>query len=193
MRLFFEAVLDPAALAEAWTAGRMLAADSSLPGHQLRWMDRDAFHLTLRFLGEVDRRFVPELTESVASLDGFGRFELRLDRIGSFGGRRPRVIWIGVERGPGLDRLTALRRALDAAIAPIGGIDAQSGQGAFRPHLTLARVRRRASSGELAAIRASVDRAAPPNTRARVEQVALVHSTLLKDGPRYRRLASVAL
>jgi len=193
MRLFFEAVLDPAALAQSWTAGQKLAADSSLPGHRIRWVDRSAVHLTLRFLGEVDERFAPELTESAASLDGFGQFELRLDRIGSFGGRRPRVIWIGVEPGPGLDRLTALRATLDTALASIGEIGVQSGQGSFRPHLTLGRVRRQASVEELAAIRESVDRAPPLNIRARVQHVALVHSTLLRDGPGYRRLASVAL
>lgn len=186
MRLFIEASLDDAALDAAWAAGRALTQAGSVPERSVRWVKRSAFHLTLRFLGEIEEDRVPEIVEALGELEGSGRFELSLNRIGCFGGRRPRVIWVGVAPGQGLDRLSALRGELDLALGAAGIGNEQE---AFRPHLTLGRVRRQASRTDRAQIRESVDRAEALDIDAVVERVALVHSTLLTDGPRYRRLA----
>ena len=190
MRLFVEAVLDPSALDACRSAGRTLAAGSSFPERRVRWVAREASHLTLRFLGEVEDDRAPEIAESLSALEGSGGFELQFDRVGRFGGRRPRVIWIGFAADTGLERLWALRSELDSALETMG---IEPERTAFRPHLTLGRVRRRASPDDLAAIRAAVDRAEPLRQRAAVGQVALVHSTLLTDGPHYRRLARIDL
>ncbi len=190
MRLFIEAALNESALDAAWLAGRNLSQTESFPEHRVRWVRRDAIHLTLRFLGEIEEDRVPEIVEALGGFEGSGRFELRLDRIGCFGGRRPRVIWVGVAPGEGLDRLSALRDELDAALGAAG---VELERDVFRPHLTLGRVRRQASRADLAQIVKSVDLADAPDIDAVVERVALVHSTLLTDGPRYRRLAYVDL
>ncbi len=190
MRLFVEAVLDRSALAACWSAGRALAADPSFPERRVRWVSREASHLTLRFLGEVEEEGASAIMESLAALEGSGGFELQLDEIGSFGGRRPRVIWVGFAADAGLQRLRMLRSDLDSALDAVG---IEPELGAFRPHLTLGRVRRQASHDDLTAIRQAVDRAEPLRVRSAVKQVALVHSTLLTDGPRYRRLARIDL
>ena len=60
-----------------------------LPG--ARWIDPENYHLTLRFIGDVDDQTELE----VASLLGRVRrkpFELRFDALSSFGGRRPRAV-----------------------------------------------------------------------------------------------------
>ena len=190
MRLFVEAVLDQSALAACWSAGRALAADPSFPERRIRWVSREASHLTLRFLGEVEEHRVSAITESLAALEGSGGIELQLDEIGSFGGRHPRVIWVGFAADAGLDRLRALRSDLDSALEA-NGIEPEAG--VFRPHLTLGRVRRQASREDLAAIRQAIDRAEPLRVRSSVAQVALVHSTLSTNGPIYRRLARIDL
>ena len=186
MRLFIEALLNESALDAAWSAGRDLARSESIPERSVRWVRREAFHLTLRFLGEVEEDRVPAIIESLGELEGSGRIELSLDRVGWFGGRRPRVIWVGVAPDEGLDRLSALRVELDDALVAAGiGLERES----FRPHLTLGRVRRQASRTDLAQIRNALEQADATGVAAVVERVALVHSTLLTDGPRYRRLA----
>src|SRR5207249_9082592 len=75
-----------------------------LPG--ARWVDPENYHLTLRFIGDVDDR----LAHEVASMLGMVRrttFELRFDRLLSFGGRKPRAVVAAVAPTPALMELQA--------------------------------------------------------------------------------------
>ena len=190
MRLFVEAVLEPSALDEVWSVGQEMRADPSFPENSVRWVKREAMHLTLRFLGEVDEGQLDQIEAAIAELEGVGHLDLRTSEVGSFGGRRPRVVWVGLARDEGFDQLQRLRDQLDHALLSVGF---EREQGAYRPHLTLGRVRRQATQRDLAAIRSAVDAAQPMDIRTAVDRVALVESRLLRDGPRYRRLASVEL
>ena len=190
MRLFVEAVVDPRALDDAWAVGQQLRDGAPFPSGAVRWVKREAMHLTLRFLGEQEEPRAEQIAGALASMAGSGRIELRIVEVGTFGGRRPRVIWLGVARDRGFAQLAALRQRLDAALSEVG-LEAE--RGVYRPHLTLGRVRRRASAADLAAIRAAVNHAPPLDIGAAVTRAALVESTLLADGPRYRRLAITEL
>src|SRR5437867_392019 len=87
-------------LPEAWTAALTRAQDTlrgrGLDG--LRWTRPEGIHLTLKFLGNVDERRVPELGASLEqAVAGLRPFTLRLSGLGSFGPpARPRVVWAGV-------------------------------------------------------------------------------------------------
>ena len=189
-RIFIEAVMDDAVLDAAWQVGERMRREASFPESAIRWVKRDAMHLTLRFLGDVEEAGLVHVMEAMTSLEGSGRLRVRLDRVGAFGGRRPRVIWVGLAEDDGLEQLRAVRTQLDAALA-VAQFEAESGR--FRPHLTLGRVRRQATKPQLASIQAAVDAATALSIESVVERVALVESTLLKDGPRYRRLAMTEL
>ena len=189
-RIFIEAVMDDAVLDAAWQVGERMRREASFPESAIRWVKRDAMHLTLRFLGDVEEAGLVRVMEAMTSLEGSGRLRVRLDRVGAFGGRRPRVIWVGLAEDDGLEKLRAVRTQLDAALA-VAQFEAESGR--FRPHLTLGRVRRQATKPQLASIQAAVDAATALSIESVVERVALVESTLLKDGPRYRQLAMTEL
>ena len=189
-RIFIEAVMDDAVLDAAWQVGERMRREASFPESAIRWVKRDAMHLTLRFLGDVEEAGLVRVMEAMTSLEGSGRLRVRLDRVGAFGGRRPRVIWVGLAEDDGLEQLCAVRTQLDAALA-VAQFEAESGR--YRPHLTLGRVRRQATKPQLASIQAAVDAETALSIESVVERVALVESTLLKDGPRYRRLAMTEL
>ena len=189
-RIFIEAVMDDAVLDAVWQVGERMRREASFPESAMRWVKRDAMHLTLRFLGEVEEAGLVHVMEAMTSLEGSGRLRVRLDRVGAFGGRRPRVIWVGLAEDDGLEKLRAVRTQLDAALA-VAQFEAESGR--YRPHLTLGRVRRQATKPQLASIQAAFDAATALSIESVVERVALVESTLLKDGPRYRRLAMTEL
>ena len=115
----------------------------------VRWARPEASHLTLQFLGNVDRErmlaLVPALGEAVAT-HRIGTVALR--GVGAFpSARRARVVWLGVTDGAGAltDLADALRRVTEAplGIAP----DAKP----FTPHVTLGRVRVPARGADLAA------------------------------------------
>lgn len=113
----------------------------SWPG--LRWTGRDAWHLTLAFLGEVTEpvcaRLVPRLERAAARRP---RLPLSLGGAGAFpGAARARVLWTGVQGDPlALAALAALAESVAAGARRAGAPPPEEGR-RFRPHLTLARCR----------------------------------------------------
>ncbi len=70
------------------------APQGPLPGG--RWIEPENLHLTLRFVGDIDKPQAREFADGLASID-IDAFELRLAGLGAFGGNEPRSIWAGVE------------------------------------------------------------------------------------------------
>lgn len=100
-----------------------------------RWIDPENYHITLRFIGDVDHQTANEVADSLDRLSHSMRFSVRLTHLGTFGGDKPRALYAGVEPGEHLSRLQAAQeRVLQrAGLAPEGR--------KFVPHVTLARLR----------------------------------------------------
>ena len=76
-----------------------------------RWIDPENYHVTLRFIGDVDDRVACEFADQLAEIRA-PAFELRFDGLGSFGGRKPRALWAGIDAS---EPLTGLQRAHERA------------------------------------------------------------------------------
>ena len=127
MPRLFSGLEIPAALGERRA---MLRAGPS----GARWIDPENYHLTLRFIGDVDDITGREFAAQLARIRS-DRFELALQGLGSFGGRKPRAVWAGVAPSPALASLQrAHERAARSAGLPPEGRN-------FTPHVTLARLR----------------------------------------------------
>lgn len=113
-------------------AARLTMLRSGLSG--ARWIDPENYHLTLRFIGDVDGATARDFTNALGEID-IGPFNLRLDGLGSFGGKKPRAVFADVAPSPALD---ALRRAHERA-ARGAGLPPESRN--FKAHVTLARLR----------------------------------------------------
>ncbi len=106
---------------------------TGLPG--ARWTDPDDFHLTLRFVGEVDNPTFEELGEALTSVQA-PPFELALKGLGVFPPRgEPHTLWVGVEDA---EPLLALKRRIDRVVRSLGIPDERRN---FHPHVTIARFR----------------------------------------------------
>jgi 2'-5' RNA ligase len=179
MRLFI-AVAVPGTIASELEAA-VAPLRSSWPS--LRWTGRDAWHLTLAFLGEVNDavavKLAPRLERAAAR---HYRLTLSLAGCGAFpGADRARVLWTCVhEEGKGL---AALAASAGAGARRAGAPPAEEGR-RFRPHLTLARTRAavdvRALTAELS------DYAGSPWT---AEEIYLIRSRP-DSRPRYETLGS---
>ncbi len=66
-----------------------------------RWTSLENFHLTLRFIGEVDEGTAADVDEALLRLKA-RPFSLQLAGVGVFGGDKLRQLWVGVEREPAL-------------------------------------------------------------------------------------------
>ncbi|MEX2129430.1 MAG: RNA 2',3'-cyclic phosphodiesterase [Xanthobacteraceae bacterium] len=103
-----------------------------LPG--ARWIDPANYHMTLRFIGDVDG----DIGRDVMQLLGGVRrpaFEIALDRLDQFGGRKPRAVFAGASPNPVLTELQAEHERLLRRI----GLPPESRK--FAPHVALARLR----------------------------------------------------
>jgi 2'-5' RNA ligase len=105
---------------------------------RVTWTRREQFHLTLKFLGNVEGGRVAGLVEAVrGACHGFAPLRLRAQGVGCFPElRSPRVVWLGV-RDAG-DALPRLQRAIELASA---GFTAQEPEQRFSGHVTLGRIK----------------------------------------------------
>jgi 2'-5' RNA ligase len=111
-----------------------------LPG--ARWITPDNYHLTLRFIGDVD----DTIAQEVASLLGRvrrGAFDLHFEGLISFGGRKPRAVVAAVAPAQALLEVQAEQERLMQRI----GLEPEGRK--YTPHVTLARLRE-SSSREVA-------------------------------------------
>ena len=103
-----------------------------LPG--ARWIDVENYHITLRFIGDVDGRTADEVVERLDRIDR-PEFQIRLDGIGSFGSKKPHSVWAGVTPNP---EMFALQAEIERICQRIG-LSADPRK--FTPHVTLARLK----------------------------------------------------
>jgi RNA 2',3'-cyclic 3'-phosphodiesterase len=103
-----------------------------LPG--ARWIDPENYHLTLRFIGDIDHVLAREIAFMLGNVNRLS-FELRLDGLTSFGGRRPRAVVAAVARTQQLFELQAEHERLMQRV----GLEPEGRK--YTPHVTLARLR----------------------------------------------------
>ena len=100
-----------------------------------RWIDRESYHITLRFIGDIDDRLAHEVAHGLDSVPA-RPFTLRLKGVGAFGGARPHSLHAGVAaEGDSLKRLQAAHERLCQSL----GLPPEPRR--FVPHVTLARLR----------------------------------------------------
>ncbi len=126
MRLFFALDIAPE-IRRALTA--YVDGIRRVPG--VRFMPPESYHITLKFLGEVQDI---ERVKQAAAMVTSSRFDVSIRNVGFFPNpKAPRVFWAGIHAD---ERLAQLAATLDETLANVGLAREER---PFRPHLTLAR------------------------------------------------------
>jgi 2'-5' RNA ligase len=148
------------------------------------WRPREAFHITLRFLGDVQETTARDLDEELLAIDAPG-FELELQGVGHFGeGADIHAVWAGVAENPALRHLARAHEsaARRAGLTP----DARL----YTPHVTLAYLKRAPVPEVAAWIQANNLLHSPP---FRVDRFGLYSSWRTSEGSAYRLEAEYPL
>ena len=114
--------------------GRRIAIlNGGIPG--AAWVPAESMHLTLRFIGEVDRATAEDIDDALIGVQA-PSFDLHLQGVGTFGqGAKARSLWVGLVASQPLDFLQA---KIESAVVRAG----QPPEGRkFSPHITLARLK----------------------------------------------------
>ena len=111
---------------------RDLLIDAMDDSPEFRWQDEEQLHLTLRFIGEVDRPLAADLADALSRIRA-EKFEICVSGVGRFEQRSSGALWAGIEPK---DPVAALAAKVERACQQIG---LEPERRAFFPHITLAR------------------------------------------------------
>ncbi len=170
--------------------GRLVAAQESLAsaGARVRWVARENLHLTVKFLGGVEDRALGEVCaaakRSAGEVEPFAFAVRGLSAVPNAGPLR--MIWAGIDDPTG--RLGSLNELLEKSFAALGFKEEKR---AFRPHLTLGRVKGGRNASQLRAAAGEwreTDFGEQP-----AEELIVFSSELTPDGPIYTALSRAPL
>ncbi len=150
------------------------------------WVRPENFHVTVRFLGEIDPMLTIDLEQScrVATRD-MTPFDLSIDRVGAFPSpSRPRVLWAG---GKAPSSFCDLLSSLDHKLTTLGF---PSGRPETVAHITLARIKGRTDPEIAQTIRSLADL---PEWMLRADRLVLMESRLTAQGAIYTPLFTLPL
>jgi len=149
-----------------------------------RWRTAQQLHVTLRFFGEVREDVARDLDGELAGIGG-GAFDLVFEGVGAFGdGGDINAVWAGVAENAALKRLA---KACESAARRVG-LKPETRH--YRPHLTLAYLRRPDPDKVARWIQANNLLKSPP---VRVDRFGLYSSFLASEGAQYRLEAEYPL
>ncbi len=157
----------------------------------VKWVDPYSMHLTLKFLGNIGVDRTGEITRAIeAAAQGVSPFSLKVKDLGVFPNlRRVQVVWVGVSGD--VDKLSQLQRQIESNLARLGFAPESR---PFTPHLTLARLRERASPNERQRFGQLIASTKFEATYTfEVDAISLMRSQLTREGPIYSQISSVRL
>jgi 2'-5' RNA ligase len=157
----------------------------------VKWVDPYGIHLTLKFLGSVAVDRIDQISRAMEeSAQGIPPFRLKVEGLGVFPNlRRVQVVWVGMSGE--VDRLVQLQQRIESNLAGLGFAPERR---RFTPHLTLARLRDRASLDERQELGQLIAGTKfEPAYSFRVDAVNLMRSQLTREGAIYSRISSVEL
>ena len=148
-----------------------------------RWQDEAQLHLTLRFIGEVDRPLANDIADALSQIRG-EPLTLRIKDVGHFERRNSDALWAGVEPKASI---AALAARIERACV---GVGAEPEHRAFHPHVTLARWKGRRSHEVQRFLERTRGLASEPFV---ADAFNLFESHLSRHGAHYEEVASYPL
>jgi 2'-5' RNA ligase len=157
-------------------------------GADVKWVPEGNFHITLKFLGNVESDRTDAIAAAVESaVQGVPCFDVTLSGTGAFPNtRRPNVVWVGMTSGA--DQMKVLAERVERAMEPLGFA---SENRPFSPHITVGRSKTPKNAENL---REQIERQRDEAAGSfQVSNVSVMKSDLRPSGPTYTRISDVRL
>jgi 2'-5' RNA ligase len=162
---------------------RDLLIDAMDDSPALRWVSDEQLHLTLRFIGEVERPIANDIAARLERVRS-PSFSLSVVGVGKFEQRNGGALWAGAQPK---EPSAALAAKVERAIQQVG---LEPEHRAFTPHITLARWNRRNAEAVDSFLRRNSDLRSEPFL---VDRFILFESRLSRHGPHYEAVAAFPL
>lgn len=179
MRLFIAIDIDDQIKNALSNLQKQIQKQIDIRKNDVKWVNPENTHLTLKFLGEVKDDKVAGLCNIVKDVASrFRNFDLDIEQLGYFGGQSARVLWVGT--GIGGDDLCELTKELEKQLAKAGWFGENR---EFAGHLTICRVKNTKAGFKLANI--CDDYKDFKAGTVTTDSVKVYQSRLTKSGPIY--------
>ena len=150
------------------------------PLAKIKWVHRNQFHITLKFIGEIESFRLEDVRAALENIKTFEAFNIELDYIGAFPNlNAPRVLWLSGDRGA--SELAKIARLVNDVLYDEAEIDRDDKK--FKAHLTLARLKESRLPEELVRRLGNV-----PKLSWSCGELVLMKSVLTPKGPIYTQL-----
>jgi 2'-5' RNA ligase len=149
-----------------------------LPEFNGKKTELENLHLTLKFLGEIDREKLEEVKRRLRQVK-FNAFEFQIDSIGVFSESFVKIVWVH------LNGVEELQKKIDNALEWTFGKEQR-----FMGHLTVARVK---SVKDKKKFIDGLKQIKFHKLKSRVENFRLKRSTLTSNGPVYETMEEYPL
>ncbi len=167
--------------------GKITSIQSTLKetGGDLKLVEPENLHLTLRFLGEIPRSLLEEVCKEISNIK-FKPFKLKFKGLGVFPSlSRINVVWVGVSEGE--KEVKEVAEKVNAALRRLGFPPDKKG---FSPHLTIARVKSSRGKDKIAEfVRRFNDYEVGLFT---VTSIRVKKSILMPKGPQYSTIMEIS-
>ncbi len=181
IRTFFSFDIEDETITRRLTKAQGMLATT---GADLKMVETQNIHLTVRFLGDIPASMVEPIYEEMKQIK-FTPFEVELKGVGAFPRlNNPRVVWAGITKGA--KELTNVFEQLEPRLRGLGFAPDNKG---FSPHLTIARVRTGRNKPQL--VQKVQELANFEVGTAKVSCLRLKKSDLTPRGPIYSNLKEV--
>ena len=149
------------------------------------WVQRENYHVTVRFLGEIDAMLMVDLKRACQEITAQTRpFEIGIDRVGGFPNLdNPRVLWVG---GRAPQAFQNLLSQLDKSLSQLGFAHARVETLA---HITIARIKGRLHTP----LQGTLEGITRPSWALRADRLVLMESRLTPQGAIYSPLFTLGL
>ncbi len=162
---------------------RDLLIDAMDDSPEFRWQSEEQLHLTLRFIGEVERPIAEDIAIALGTIHA-KPFEVHIHGVGRFEQRGAGALWAGVEPK---EPLAALAAKVERACLSVG---LEPERRAYHPHITLARWKGRRTREVAGFLERNTALASDPFA---VDAFTLFESRLSRHGAQYEAVANYAL
>jgi len=154
-------------------------------GSDVKWVSDENIHITLQFLGETEEALIPDIKGALNKiLATYSPFYIKIADVGCFpSGRRPRVIWVGMEESKSVINLY---NYIASEMVKLGYQKEERG---FTPHVTIGRVKSNRNLGEL--LRRLDEFTVTDFPDFEVQNITLMKSELKPSGAKYYSLAEI--
>ncbi|MGQ9542748.1 MAG: RNA 2',3'-cyclic phosphodiesterase [Candidatus Bathyarchaeia archaeon] len=147
-------------------------------GGDVKLVEPENIHLTLRFLGEIEQKAIQGIVDSLRNII-LSPFDIQFRGVGAFPSlSHMNVIWVGIEQGK--EELMKISESIEASLRRIGVPRDKKG---FSPHVTIARVRSGRNKQNIAKLLSEHNDAEFGSMK--VESIRLKRSVLTSQGPVY--------